>query len=464
MDRSGNRRRRRHSRRGQGGPSSCCSGRHSRPVVSTTGWRHHAVAATADHHAAGVALLVLRPRAGGQPAGTGADSAGVSGTALVFVAMDGRPGRVRCPGRQRCWPNKSPTSARTCPPTSSRHRRNGLDDTFGIQNATSTDLRSSSTTTATAALASLLGDVADDLARFGSATVVERDVPSVHRRLCSPSTWWRRGPRYGGWCARSSMPSRHQRMVLEIWDLAIEKTGGYILLPRRAGRDLGPGSTGRLFEVLLGVPSSLALALWVGVISQFIPVVGTYIAGRPPGPHRLLGEPGGPASGCSGGDLPSTSRSRTTCSPQDHRPHHEYPRGRGLRRGHRRVGPDGHRRRAAGPALPATVQAFISTKVQAVADAPQPRARTAPRGGRDAGPERLWAAWRLTPSRPITPHPCPTARALNRAAISSSTASRSWLPRGSATGMRCQGHERTGSSCRPTPPVRRQAQTLGLGS
>ena len=32
------------------------------------------------------------------------------------------------------------------------------------------------------------------------------------------------------------------------------------------------------FLFLLGVPSALALAIWVGVVSQFIPTVGTYIA------------------------------------------------------------------------------------------------------------------------------------------------------------------------------------------
>ncbi len=45
-----------------------------------------------------------------------------------------------------------------------------------------------------------------------------------------------------------------------------------------------------VFEII-GLPSSLALALWVGVISQFVPVVGTYIAGVLPLIVGLLGEP-----------------------------------------------------------------------------------------------------------------------------------------------------------------------------
>ncbi|MEZ5167638.1 MAG: AI-2E family transporter [Acidimicrobiales bacterium] len=45
------------------------------------------------------------------------------------------------------------------------------------------------------------------------------------------------------------------------------------------------------FEAI-GIPFPLPLALWVGVISQFIPVVGTYIAGALPLVIGLLDDPG----------------------------------------------------------------------------------------------------------------------------------------------------------------------------
>ena len=42
---------------------------------------------------------------------------------------------------------------------------------------------------------------------------------------------------------------------------------------------------------LIGVPSPLALALWLGVVSQFVPVIGTYIGGALPALIALLDEP-----------------------------------------------------------------------------------------------------------------------------------------------------------------------------
>ena len=42
---------------------------------------------------------------------------------------------------------------------------------------------------------------------------------------------------------------------------------------------------------IIGVPFPLPLALWVGVMSQFIPVIGTYLAGALPVLIALLNEP-----------------------------------------------------------------------------------------------------------------------------------------------------------------------------
>jgi len=79
-------------------------------------------------------------------------------------------------------------------------------------------------------------------------------------------------------CSRLN-PER-QRTVLDTWELAIEKTGGYLY-----SRALLAGLSTLFHWVLLqaiGTPAPVAMALWVGVISQFLPVVGTYIAGALP--------------------------------------------------------------------------------------------------------------------------------------------------------------------------------------
>ena len=88
-------------------------------------------------------------------------------------------------------------------------------------------------------------------------------------------------------CSRLN-PAR-QRNVLEIWDLAIQKTGGYIL-SRTVLAALSSLCTWIAFSII-GVPFPLALAVWVGVVSQFVPVVGVYIAGSLPIVLTLLESP-----------------------------------------------------------------------------------------------------------------------------------------------------------------------------
>jgi predicted PurR-regulated permease PerM len=75
----------------------------------------------------------------------------------------------------------------------------------------------------------------------------------------------------------SILPPARQRNVLDTWDLAIEKTGGY-LYSRCILAGLSAAFHAIAFSII-GVPFALALAFWVGIMSQFIPVVGTYIAG-----------------------------------------------------------------------------------------------------------------------------------------------------------------------------------------
>jgi predicted PurR-regulated permease PerM len=74
----------------------------------------------------------------------------------------------------------------------------------------------------------------------------------------------------------SHLPPSRQRRVLETWELSISMTGSYIY--SRGLQALASAAATTLFLFLLGVPYSLALGVWVGVISQFIPTIGTYFA------------------------------------------------------------------------------------------------------------------------------------------------------------------------------------------
>jgi predicted PurR-regulated permease PerM len=78
----------------------------------------------------------------------------------------------------------------------------------------------------------------------------------------------------------SFLPQRRQRRVLETWEIAIDKTGGYLY--SRALLALMSALFHWAFFQLLGLPYAAALALFVGLVSQFVPTVGTYIAGAVP--------------------------------------------------------------------------------------------------------------------------------------------------------------------------------------
>jgi predicted PurR-regulated permease PerM len=84
------------------------------------------------------------------------------------------------------------------------------------------------------------------------------------------------GPRLRRTLARPLPPER-QREMLAIWELAIAKTGGYIY--SRLLLAFACGLAHVLLLLILGVPFALPLALWVGVTSAFVPVVGTYLGG-----------------------------------------------------------------------------------------------------------------------------------------------------------------------------------------
>lgn len=71
-------------------------------------------------------------------------------------------------------------------------------------------------------------------------------------------------------------PPRHQRVIATVWEIAVDKTGGY-LLSRLLLAALNALLTGVLLWAI-GVPYWLPLAIWTGVLSQFIPAVGTYLA------------------------------------------------------------------------------------------------------------------------------------------------------------------------------------------
>ncbi|MFC6067381.1 AI-2E family transporter [Streptomyces ochraceiscleroticus] len=88
------------------------------------------------------------------------------------------------------------------------------------------------------------------------------DGPRLRRALCSV------------------LPPTRQAEVLRAWELAVAKTGGYLY--SRGLMALISGIAHYVLLEILGVPYAPALAMWVGLVSQFIPTIGTYLAGALP--------------------------------------------------------------------------------------------------------------------------------------------------------------------------------------
>lgn len=78
----------------------------------------------------------------------------------------------------------------------------------------------------------------------------------------------------------SWLPAESQRVVLQVWQIAIEKTGGYVV--SRLILAVISASFTSAFLLIIDVPYWLPLGIWTGVVSQFIPTLGTYLGGALP--------------------------------------------------------------------------------------------------------------------------------------------------------------------------------------
>lgn len=75
----------------------------------------------------------------------------------------------------------------------------------------------------------------------------------------------------------SWLPPSRQRVFTTVWDISTAKAGSYVI--SRGILALISALFHGVFFVVIGLPYWLPLALWVGFVSQFIPTIGTYLAG-----------------------------------------------------------------------------------------------------------------------------------------------------------------------------------------
>ncbi|MET8971893.1 AI-2E family transporter [Streptomyces hydrogenans] len=110
--------------------------------------------------------------------------------------------------------------------------------------------------------ATVLGGLFRLLTIFLFAFYFAADGPRLRRSLCSV------------------LPPARQAEVLRAWEIAVDKTGGYLY--SRGLMALISGIAHFVLFEILDVPYAPALAVWVGLVSQFIPTIGTYLAGALP--------------------------------------------------------------------------------------------------------------------------------------------------------------------------------------
>jgi predicted PurR-regulated permease PerM len=133
----------------------------------------------------------------------------------------------------------------------------------------------------------------------------------------------------------SWMPAQSQRVVGQVWQIAIEKTGGYVV-SRLVLAVLAAVCTST-FLLILDVPFWLPLGIWTGVVSQFIPTLGTYLGWRTSCPDRVQQQHAGRRPRRHLRDrLPAGGELRLLATHQQ--PNHGHPSGRRLRRRHHRWG------------------------------------------------------------------------------------------------------------------------------
>ncbi|MFC9765317.1 AI-2E family transporter [Rhodococcus jostii] len=107
-------------------------------------------------------------------------------------------------------------------------------------------------------LSSLLGVVFQMLTLLLFVFYMSAQGPALRRTI---SSWF---------------PARQQRVISVVWEISVEKAGGYVV-SRLILAAVSSVATG-IFLVVIGVPYWLPLALWTGIVSQFVPTLGTYLA------------------------------------------------------------------------------------------------------------------------------------------------------------------------------------------
>jgi predicted PurR-regulated permease PerM len=117
---------------------------------------------------------------------------------------------------------------------------------------------------------SVIAFIFDGLTILVFAYFLSADSPQLRRTI-------------GSW-----LPPRYQKVFVTVWTISVEKTGGYVI------SKLVLAGLSAVFHItffyFVNVPFWLALGLFAGIVSQFIPTIGTYIGVALPALFTLVSD------------------------------------------------------------------------------------------------------------------------------------------------------------------------------
>lgn len=118
---------------------------------------------------------------------------------------------------------------------------------------------------------SLFGALFDGLTVFVFAFYFSADGPRLRRAI-------------GSW-----LPLRSQKVFVTVWDIAVTKTGGFVV--SKVVLATMSAVFHCTFFYLINVPYWLPMGIFAGIVSQFIPTIGTYIGVAVPALFAAFNDP-----------------------------------------------------------------------------------------------------------------------------------------------------------------------------
>ena len=117
----------------------------------------------------------------------------------------------------------------------------------------------------------VFGTLFDGVTMLVFAFYFSADAPRIRRLV-------------GSW-----LPQRHQKVFLTVWDIATIKTGGFVV--SKVVLAALSAFFHCTFFYLIDIPYWLPMGLFAGVVSQFIPTIGTYIGVAIPALFAAFNDP-----------------------------------------------------------------------------------------------------------------------------------------------------------------------------